>query len=156
MAWDKAILCRTGVYMWYLSEELTDEVMDNLEHAWFPDTDIIRLVPELTDFPYGPENMIVKAATPDMALNPLFDPNAASAVPPSGPPSESVIDPWLVPKSTNFPKRTLSVQTAASHVNLRLTMDASRRQRSLELHGLNGNTRLEPVQQQLCGFGLNH
>ena len=26
------------------------------------------VVPELTDFPYGPENMIVKAATPDMVL----------------------------------------------------------------------------------------
>ena len=50
-------------YMWYLSEELTDEVMDNLNLAWFPDSDVIRLVPELTDFPFGPENMIVKEAT---------------------------------------------------------------------------------------------
>ena len=87
-------------YMWYLSEELTDEVMDNLQGAWFPDSNIIRLVPDLTDFPFGPENMIVKAATPDMVLNPLHDPKAVPTVPPSGPPS----DPWLVPKSMNFPK----------------------------------------------------
>ena len=38
-------------YMWYLTEELTDEVMDNLKLAWFPDSDVIRLVPELTDYP---------------------------------------------------------------------------------------------------------
>ena len=93
-------------YMWYLSEELTDEVMDNLKLAWFPDSDVVRLVPELTDFPYGPENMIVEAATPDMVLNPLYDPNAAPTVPPSGPPSDQS-DRWLVPKSTNFPKNSV-------------------------------------------------
>ena len=38
-------------YTWYLTEGLTDEVMDNLKLAWFPDSDVIRLVPELTDFP---------------------------------------------------------------------------------------------------------
>ena len=31
------------------------EVMDNLTLAWFPDHDIIRLVPDLTDFPFAPE-----------------------------------------------------------------------------------------------------
>ena len=73
-------------YTWYLSEELTDEVMENLALAWFPDDDIIRLVPELTDSPFGPENVIVKVATPEMALNPLFDPNAvASDRPPCSP-----------------------------------------------------------------------
>ena len=30
-------------YTWYLSEELTPEVMENLAFAWFPDQDIIRL-----------------------------------------------------------------------------------------------------------------
>ena len=45
-------------YMWYLSEELTAEVMDNLQSAWFPDSDVIRLAPDLTDFPFGPENMM--------------------------------------------------------------------------------------------------
>ena len=40
-------------YTWYLSEELTPEVMDNLTFAWFPDHDIIRLVPDLTDFPFS-------------------------------------------------------------------------------------------------------
>ena len=34
-------------YAWYLSEELTPEVMENLAFAWFPDDDIIRLVPDL-------------------------------------------------------------------------------------------------------------
>ena len=90
-------------YMWDLSEELTDEVMENLEHAWFPDKDIIRLVPDLTDFPFGPENAIVKAITPEMALNPMYDPHAVPPVPPSGPPSDQS-DPWFVRNSTNFSK----------------------------------------------------
>ena len=89
--------------MWYLPEELTDEVMENLEHAWFPDSDIIRLVPDLTDFPFGPENVIVKAITPEMTLNPMYDPHAVPSVPPSGPPSDQS-DPWFVRNSTNFPK----------------------------------------------------
>ena len=55
------------------------------------------------EFPYGPENMIVKEATPDMALNPLYDLNTVPTFPPSGPHSDQS-DPWLVPKSTNFPK----------------------------------------------------
>ena len=46
--------------------------MENLAIAWFPDQDIIRLVPDLTDFPFGPENVIVKVATPEMALNPMY------------------------------------------------------------------------------------
>ena len=29
-------------YVWYLTEELTDEVMDNLKSAWFPDSDVCR------------------------------------------------------------------------------------------------------------------
>ena len=75
--------------------------MDNLMHAWFPDHDIIRLVPDLTDFPFSPENVIVKVATPEMALNPLFDPNAVPSDPPPRP-SRDQSDPWYVPHSTNF------------------------------------------------------
>ena len=97
-------------YMWYLSEELTDEVMENLEHAWFPDKDIVRLVPDLTDFPFAPENVIVKAITPEMTLNPMYDPHAVPSVPPSGPPSDQS-DPWFVRNSTNF-QRTLSCAMA--------------------------------------------
>ena len=63
-------------YQWYLSEEVTPDVMDNLTFAWFPGTDIIRLVKDLTDFPFSPENVIVRVASPEMALNPLCDPNA--------------------------------------------------------------------------------
>ena len=90
-------------YTWYLSEEITSEVMDNLTFAWFPDHDIIRLVPDLIDFPFSPENAIVKVATPEMALNPLFDPDA---VPSDQPPcsSSDQSDPWYVPKSMNFPQ----------------------------------------------------
>ena len=90
-------------YTWHLSEELTAEVMENLEFAWFPDQDIIRLVPELTDFPFGPENVIVKDATPEMALNPMYDANAVPSDSPACPPSDQS-DPRLVQKSTNFPK----------------------------------------------------
>ena len=90
-------------HTWYLSEELTDEVMENLALAWFPDDDIIRLVPKLTDFPFGPENVIVKVATPEMALNPTCDPNAVASDQPPCPPSDQS-NPWLVPRSTNFPK----------------------------------------------------
>ena len=59
-------------YVWYLTEELTENVMENLLPAWFPDPDVIRLVPELTDFPFHPDNMTVKEATPDMAFNPNY------------------------------------------------------------------------------------
>ena len=62
--------------MWYLTEEFTEDVMENLRLAWFPEDDIIRRVPELLDFPFDPENTIVKVATPDMALNPLYVPPA--------------------------------------------------------------------------------
>ena len=90
-------------YVWYLTEELTEEVMENLHHAWFPDSDVIRMVPDLTDFLYEPDNMIVEYATPDMALNPLFVPSEVPTVPPPMPPV-NMSDPWLFPKSKNFPK----------------------------------------------------
>ena len=70
--------------------------------AWFPDHDIIRTVKDLaSDFPFSPDNAIVKVATPDMALNPLYDPNA---VPSEAPPcsSSDQSDPWYVPGSMNF------------------------------------------------------
>ena len=59
------------------------------------------MVPDLTDFPFSPENAIVKVATPEMALNPLFDPNA---VPSDQPPCSSTdqSDPWYVPQSMNL------------------------------------------------------
>ena len=88
-------------YQWYLSEELTSDVMDELAFAWFPDHDIIRMVPDLTDFPFSPENAIVKVATPEMALNPLFDPDAVPSDQPPCPSSDQS-DPWYVPKSMNF------------------------------------------------------
>ena len=130
-------------YMWYLSEELTDEVMDNLNLAWCPDSDVIRLVPELTEFPYGPENMIVKAATPDMVLNPLYDPNAAPTVPPSGPPSDQS-DPWLVPKSTNFPKNIVVQKGVVFGFH---TMTPNEVWNFMA----NGLTRLEPVHNNYFG-----
>ena len=77
---------------------------------------------------YGPENMIVKAATPDMVLNPLCDPNTAPTVPPSGPPSDQS-DPWLVPKSTNFPKNIVVQKGVVFGISYN---DAWR---GLELHG---------------------
>ena len=127
--------------MWYLTEELTDEVMDNLKLAWFPDSDVIRLVPELTDFPYGPENMIVKAATPDMVLNPLCDPSTAPTVPPSGPPSDQS-DPWLVPKSTNFPKNIVAQKGVVFGFSAMTPNEVWN-------FMANGLTRLEPVHKQL-------
>ena len=123
-------------YMWYLSEELADEVMDNLALAWFPDSDIIRLVPELTDFPFGPENVIVKEAT-------MCDPNAVPTVPPSGPPSDQS-DPWLVPKPTNFPKN-LVVQKGIVLGYHSVTPNA------VWNFMANGNTRLEPVHNNYFG-----
>ena len=80
--------------------------MENLHLAWFPDSDVIRLVPDLADFPFEPDNMIVKVATPDMAVNPLFVPSEVPTVPPPMPPV-NMSDPWLVPKSTNFPKNVV-------------------------------------------------
>ena len=84
--------------MWYLTEEFTENVMVNLQPAWFPDSDVIRLVPELSDFQFDPENMIVRAATPDMAFNPNYIPPTPPTVPPPAPPANKT-DPWLDPKS---------------------------------------------------------
>ena len=89
--------------MWYLTEELMEEVMENLHLAWFPDSDVIRLVPELKDFPFDPDNMIVKEATPDMVFKPLYVPPAVPTVP-APPPPVNMSDPWTVPKSKNYPK----------------------------------------------------
>ena len=130
-------------YMWYLSEELTDEVMENLEHAWFPDSDIIRLVPDLTDFPFGPENAIVKAITPEMALNPMYDPHAVPPVPPSGPPSDQS-DPWFVRNSTNFPKN-LVVRKGIVFGYHSITPN------EVWNFMANGNTRLDPVHNNYFG-----
>ena len=96
-------------YQWYLSEELTSDVMDNLTFAWFPDNDIIRLVWDLTDFPFSPENAIVKVATPEMALNPLFDPNA---VPSDQPPcsSSDQSDPLVCPAEHELPTESCGAQ----------------------------------------------
>ena len=101
-SWDKAILCKDW-YVRYLNEEPTEDVMENLHLAWFPDSDVIRLVPDLTDLPFDPDNLIVKVATPDMAWNPFFVPSEVPTVPPPTQPV-NMSDPWLVPKSTNFPK----------------------------------------------------
>ena len=132
-----------GWYTWYLSEELTPEVMDNLTFAWFPDRDIIRLVPDLTDFPLSAENAIVKVATPEMALNPLYDPNA---VPSDQPPcsSSDQSDPWYVPKSMNF-QSNLVVRNGIVFGYHSMTPN--------EVWTLmaNGNTRLEPVQNNYFG-----
>ena len=88
--------------MWYLTEELTENVMTNLQPAWFPDSDVIRLVPELSDFPFDPENMIVRVATPDMAYNPNYIPTTSPTVPPPSTPVNNT-DPWTDPKSKNYP-----------------------------------------------------
>ena len=131
-------------YQWYLSEELTSDVMDNLMMAWFPDHDIIRTVKDLaSDFPFSPENAIVKVATPDMALNPLYDPNA---VPSEAPPcsSSDQSDPWYVPGSMNFQS------------NLVVRKDIVFGYHSITPNEVwnffaNGNTRLEPVQNNYFG-----
>ena len=105
--------------------------MDNLKAARLLDSDVIRLVPDLTDFPFSPDNMIVKEATPDMALNPLYAPNAVPTVPPSGPPSDQS-DPWLVPQSK------ISGTTPNKVWNFMA----------------NGNTRLEPVHNNYFGSNI--
>ena len=125
-------------YTWYLSEELTSEVMDNLTFAWFPDHDIIRLVPDLTDFPFSPENANVKAATPEMALSPLYDPDAIPSDQPPRPSSDQS-DPWFVPKSMNFPKN-LVVRNGIVFGYHSMTLNEAWNFMA------NGNTRLEPVQ----------
>ena len=130
-------------YQWYLSEELTSDVMDNLALAWFPDHDIIRLVRDLTDFPFSPENAIVKVATPEMALNPLFDPNAVpSDQPPRPYPDQS--DPWYVPQSTNF-QPNLVVHKGIVYGYHSMTPN------EVWNFMANGNTRLEPVQNNYFG-----
>ena len=130
-------------YQWYLSEELTSDVMDNLTFASFPDHDIIRLVQDLTDFPFSPENAIVKVASPEMALNPLFDPNAVpSDQSPRTYPDPS--DPWYVPKSTNF-QRNLVVNKGIVYGYHSMTPN--------EVWNFlaNGNTRLDPVHNNYFG-----
>ena len=130
-------------YQWYLSEELTPDVMDNLTFAWFPDSDIIRLVKDLNDFPFSPENAIVKVATPDMALNPLYDPNAVpSDEPPRTYPDQS--DPWYVPKSMNF-QSNLVVRNGIVFGYHSITPN------EVWNFMANGNTRLEPVQNSYFG-----
>ena len=89
-------------YVWYFTEELTEDVMENLQLAWFPDSDVIRLLPELRDFPFDPDNLIVKEATPDMALNPPYVPPTVPTLP-TPPPPVDTSDPWTVPKSKNYP-----------------------------------------------------
>ena len=131
-------------YTWYLSEELTSEVMENLAFAWFPDQDIIRLVPELTDFPFGPENVIVKEATPEMALNPMYDPKAVPSDQPTGPSSDQS-DPWLVQKSTNFPKNLVVHSGIVFGYH---TMTPNER---FGTSWQNGNTRLDPVHNNYFG-----
>ena len=130
-------------YQWYLSEELTPDVMDNLTFAWFPDTDIIRLVKDLTDFPFSPENVIVKVASPEMALNPQYDPNA---IPSDGPPRTypDSSDPWYVPQSKNF-QSNLVVNKGIVYGYHSMTPN--------EVWNFlaNGNTRLDPVHNNYFG-----
>ena len=130
-------------YTWYLSEELTPEVMENLAFAWFPDHDIIRLVPDLTDFPVGPENAIVKEATPEMALNPIYDPKAVPSDQPPCPSSDQS-NPWLVPKSTNFPKNLVVRNGIVFGYHSMMPNEAWN-------YMANGNTRLEPMHNNYFG-----
>ena len=51
---------------------------------------------------FDPENMIVRAATPDMAFNPNYIPPTPPTVPPPAPPASNT-DPWIDPKSKNYP-----------------------------------------------------
>ena len=90
--------------------------------------------------------MIVKEATPDMALNPLYAPNTAPTVPPSGPPSDQS-DPWLVPKSTNFPKNIV-VQKGVVFGFSAITPN------EVWNFMANGLTRLEPVHNNYFGSNI--
>ena len=99
---------------------------------------------DLTDFPFSPENAIVKVATPDMALNPLYDPKA---VPTDEPPRTSIqiqSDPWYVPKSMNF-QRNFVVDKGIVYGYHSMTPN------EVWNFMANGNTRLEPVQNSYFG-----
>ena len=117
--------------------------------AWFPDHDIIRWVKDLAnDFPFSPENAIVKVATPDMALNPLYDPNA---VPSDEPPrsSSDQSDPWYVPGSTNF-QPNIVVHKGIVYGYHSVTPN------EVWNFMANGNTRLEPVQNNYFGSQFSY
>ena len=135
-------------YQWCLSEELTPDVMDNLTLAWFPDTDIIRLVKDLTDFPFSPESVIVKVASPEMALNPQYDPNAVlSDQPPRTYPDPS--DPWYVPQSKNFQSNLVANKGIVYGYH---SMTPNEVWNFLA----NGNTRLDPVHNTLLWTSVSY
>ena len=133
-------LCRAEHHKYGLSG--LDNFCD-LTFAWCPDHDIIRLVPGLTDFPVSPENAIVKVATPEMALNPLFDPDAVPSDQPPCPSSDQS-DPWYVPKSMNF-QSNLVVRKGIVFGYHSTTPN------EVWNFFANGNTRLEPVQNNYFG-----
>ena len=86
------------------------------------------LVPDLTDFPFGPENVIVKEATPEMALNPLYDPKSSSFRSTSMPVFRSV-QPMACAEEHELSKEPCR---AEGHC-VWLSLDDA--QRSVELHG---------------------
>ena len=90
----------------------------------------------------SPENAIVKVATPEMALNPLFDPKAVpSDEPPRLYPDQS--GPY-VPQSKNF-QPNLVVHRGIVYGYHSMTPN------EVWNFMANGNTRLEPVQNNYFG-----
>ena len=130
-------------YTWYLSEELTSEVMGEPRLCMVSRPGHHSFGAKLTDFPFGPENVIVKEATPEMACNPMYDPNAVPSDQPTGPSSDQS-NPWLVQKSTNFPKN-LVVHSGIVFGYHTMTPN------EVWNFMANGNTRLDPVHNNYFG-----
>ena len=97
----------------------------------------------MTDFPFAPENVIVKEATPGMALNPMYDPKAVPSDAPCAPPLDQS-DPWFVPRSTNFPKNLVVHEGIVFGYH-------SMTPNEVWNFMANGNTCLEPVHNNYFG-----
>ena len=100
-------------------------------------------MPDLVDYPFGPENVIVKVASLEMALNPMYDPNAVPSDPPARSSSDQS-DPWLVSGSTNFPKNLVEHEGIVHGYH---TMTPN----EVWIIMAEGNTRLEPVHSNYFG-----
>ena len=97
----------------------------------------------LTTFRFHQRTRLSKVATPDMALNPLYDPKAVlSDEPPRSSSDQS--DPWYVPKSMNF-QSNLVVRNGIVFGYHSITPN------EVWNFMANGNTRLEPVQNSYFG-----
>ena len=90
-------------YVWYLSLEIGEQLFaTNFTWVRTPKDDLVRTMSDIPDnFPFDPQNGVVRALTADMVKNPHYQ---AAPITPAEIVNERFSDFWHTPGSTDIPQ----------------------------------------------------